>query len=180
MSDICVTEVMISEKKKILITGGAGFIGSHLVAGLLKRGDCEVWSLDNYSTGSEANHIAGAAYIRGDTKDIERLVAMKPDIVFHLGEYSRVEKSFDDMEKVWESNAAGTFSVLEFCRARRCGISRMWTISWPVLWRWGMRAKVMNTVWVMRQAIVFLMSRACLAHLSGCCRSAKATACPRL
>lgn len=49
---------MRSDKKKILITGGAGFIGSHLVAGLLKRGDCEVGSLDNYSTGKEENHIA--------------------------------------------------------------------------------------------------------------------------
>ncbi|MBI4224843.1 MAG: NAD-dependent epimerase/dehydratase family protein [Candidatus Sungbacteria bacterium] len=109
---------MRPRKKKILITGGAGFIGSHLVAGLLKRGDCEVYSLDNYSTGKEENHIAGAAYARGDTRDIERLITIKPDVVFHLGEYSRVEKSFDDMERVWESNAAGTFRVLEFCRKR--------------------------------------------------------------
>ena len=89
---------MNTQKKKILITGGAGFIGSHLVERLLERGDCEVYSLDNYSTGKKENHIAGASYIRGDTRDIEKLIAIRPDLVFHLGEYSRVEKSFDDCE----------------------------------------------------------------------------------
>lgn len=102
--------------KTILVTGGAGFIGSNLIERLVKDGATNVISLDNYSTGKKENHIAGAEYIEGDTKDIERLVRVKPDLVFHLGEYSRVEKSFDDIERVWDSNKNGTFAVLEFCR----------------------------------------------------------------
>jgi UDP-glucose 4-epimerase len=104
--------------KTIIVTGGAGFIGSHLIERLMKDGGSRVISLDNYFTGSEANHIPGAEYIKGDTRDIARLITETPDLVYHLGEYSRVEKSFDDMETVWQFNAAGTFAVLEFCRAR--------------------------------------------------------------
>ncbi|MCX6756554.1 MAG: NAD-dependent epimerase/dehydratase family protein, partial [Candidatus Nomurabacteria bacterium] len=103
-------------KKNILVTGGAGFIGSHLIEALLKTNSYEVFSLDNYFTGKKENHITGATYIEGNTKDIDKLVTIIPDIVFHLGEYSRVEKSFDDIEIVWESNKNGTFAVLEFCR----------------------------------------------------------------
>lgn len=103
-------------QKTILVTGGAGFIGSNLIETLLKTGSAKVISLDNYSTGKKENHIAGAEYIEGDTKDIENLISIKPDLVFHLGEYSRVEKSFDDIQRVWDSNKNGTFAVLEFCR----------------------------------------------------------------
>lgn len=103
-------------KKVVLVTGGAGFIGSNLIEALLKKKKYRTISLDDYSTGKKENHIAGAEYIEGNTRDIEKLVRIKPDLVFHLGEYSRVEKSFDDMEKVWRSNKDGTFAVLEFCR----------------------------------------------------------------
>src|SRR3989344_2746940 len=105
-----------SKKKIILVTGGAGFIGSNLIEQLVKDPDNQVYSLDNYSTGSKENHIAGATYIEGDTRDIAKLLKIKPDLVFHLGEYARVEKSFEDMETVWRSNKDGTFAVLEFCR----------------------------------------------------------------
>jgi UDP-glucose 4-epimerase len=102
--------------KKILITGGAGFIGSHLCETLSKDSSNRVISLDNYSTGGEANHVSGVEYIRGETKDIHSLITFSPDIVYHLGEYSRVEQSFDDLETVWDYNKAGTFEVLQFCR----------------------------------------------------------------
>jgi len=102
--------------KKVLVTGGAGFIGSHLCEELVYRGGCEVVSLDNYSTGSENNHIPGVEYIKGNTSDIDDLISFRPDYVYHLGEYSRVEQSFDDLQRVYEYNKIGTFSVLEFCR----------------------------------------------------------------
>jgi UDP-glucose 4-epimerase len=107
-------------KKKILVTGGAGFIGSHLCEELIKNESCEVWSLDDYSTGTVANHIPGTNYIRGNTKDIEKLVQFVPDLVYHLGEYSRVEQSFQDINTVWQSNAVGTFNVLQFCKKHAC------------------------------------------------------------
>lgn len=107
------------KQKTILVTGGAGFIGSHLIENLIEAG-ASVFSLDDYSTGKKENHIKGAKYIEGSTKDIEKLINFKPDIVYHLGEYARVEKSFDDIKRVWESNKNGTFSVLEFCRKNNC------------------------------------------------------------
>lgn len=100
---------------KVLVTGGAGFIGSHLCE-ILAKDKNEVISLDNYSTGSENNHVDGVAYIKGETKNIEKLVNFSPDIIYHLGEYSRVEQSFDDIKKVWNSNKTGIFAVLQFCK----------------------------------------------------------------
>ncbi|MDW6018306.1 NAD-dependent epimerase/dehydratase family protein [Vibrio plantisponsor] len=106
--------------KKILITGGAGFVGSHLCERLAQDNECEVYSLDNYFTGNESNHVSNVKYIKGSTKDISSLVDFSPDIVFHLGEYSRVEQSFDDIEKVLEFNKIGTYAVLEFVRKHKC------------------------------------------------------------
>jgi UDP-glucose 4-epimerase len=108
-----------SVSKTILVTGGAGFIGSHLIEELLKDGRNKLISLDNYFTGSEKNHVPGATYLRGETKDIETLVTEKPDIIYHLGEYSRVLTSFDDIPMVWRLNDSGTFSVLEYCRKNK-------------------------------------------------------------
>ncbi|GHZ48446.1 TPA: NAD-dependent epimerase/dehydratase family protein [Vibrio cholerae] len=109
-------------KKKILVTGGAGFVGSHLCERLAQDPNNEVYSLDNYFTGSEANHVPNVTYIKGETADIESLVTFKPDMVYHLGEYSRVEQSFDDIERVWHYNKAGIFAVLEFVRKAGCKI----------------------------------------------------------
>ena len=105
------------KNKNILVTGGAGFIGSHLCEELFNLGNT-VCSLDNYFTGSENNHIKGVKYIKGNTKDIFKLIDFAPDIIYHLGEYSRVEQSFDDMRVVYEYNKIGTFEVLEFARKK--------------------------------------------------------------
>ena len=109
-------------KKRILVTGGAGFVGSHLCERLAQDNNNEVYSLDNYFTGSEANHVPNVTYIKGNTKDIATLVDFNPDMVYHLGEYSRVEQSFGDIEKVWEYNKDGIFAVLEFVRKAGCKI----------------------------------------------------------
>ncbi len=113
---------MAQDKATVIVTGGAGLIGSHLIGLLLKKG-YRVVSLDNYFIGSKDNHVEGAEYVEGHTKDIEKLLgAENPAIIFHLGEYSRVEQSFDDLPLVWESNVHGTFQVFEYWRKRRCRI----------------------------------------------------------
>lgn len=103
--------------KLILVTGGAGFIGSHLCARLVKDGH-RVISLDNYFTGSRENHVSGIDYRDGHTKDIEKHIPESPDLIYHLGEYSRVEKSLAEPALVWDLNKDGTFGVVEFWRKR--------------------------------------------------------------
>jgi UDP-glucose 4-epimerase len=107
--------------KKILVTGGAGFVGSHLCEKLVSM-NYDVYSLDNYFTGSKNNHVKNVTYIQGNTRDSSELVNFNPDMVYHLGEYSRVEQSFDDIAKVYEYNKTGTFAVLEFVRKAGCKI----------------------------------------------------------
>lgn len=110
---------MNGEKKTVIVTGGAGLIGPSLIELLLPK--YRVVSLDNYFIGSEKNHIEGAEYVKGHTKDIEALLGSEnPAIIFHLGEYSRVEQSFDDVQLVWDLNVHGTFGILEYWRKRKC------------------------------------------------------------
>ncbi|HEV3245173.1 MAG TPA: NAD-dependent epimerase/dehydratase family protein [Candidatus Paceibacterota bacterium] len=107
----------MAPKETVLVTGGAGMIGSRLIELLLPS--YRVVSLDNYFIGKKENHVQGAEYVEGHTKDIEALLGKeKPKIIFHLGEYSRVEQSFKDIELVWQSNVMGTHYVLEYWRKR--------------------------------------------------------------
>jgi UDP-glucose 4-epimerase len=108
-----------AQKRLILVTGGAGFIGSHLCERLVKDG-CKVISLDNYFAGSENNHAEGVEYRKGHTKDVERLIPETPDMIYHLGEYSRVAKSLEEPDVVFDLNILGTYGVLEFWRKRKC------------------------------------------------------------
>jgi len=107
--------------KIILVTGGAGHIGSHLIEQLLTDTNNKIISLDNYFTGSPNNHFPGVDYRRGHTKDIDKLIPETPDIVFHLGEYARVAPSLDEPEIVYDLNTVGTFAIVEFCRHRQVG-----------------------------------------------------------
>ena len=106
------------QQRTLLVTGGAGHVGSHLIEVLLENPANRVISLDNYFNGSRNNHIAGAEYREGHTKDIATLVPERPDIVFHLGEYARISTSKDDIAHVFSMNTVGTFAVAEFCRKR--------------------------------------------------------------
>jgi UDP-glucose 4-epimerase len=106
-------------QRTILVTGGAGHVGSHVIELLVADERNRVISLDNYFNGSADNHIPGAEYREGHTKNIERLVPETPDIVYHLGEYARIAPSFEDVKLVFDMNLAGTFAVAEFCRTRK-------------------------------------------------------------
>ena len=100
-------------KKNILITGGAGFVGSHLVKRLKEYGN-NVKVLDNYFTGNKKNHIDGVFYKRGQTKNIFNYFRNFPvDYIYHLGEYSRVEQSYEDIELVMQYNAYPFYEILK-------------------------------------------------------------------
>ena len=109
----------MADSKLVLVTGGAGFIGSHLCARLVSDGH-RVIILDNYFTGSRDNHVSGVEYREGHTKDIEQHVPETPDLIYHLGEYSRVERSLTEPALVLDLNAQGTQGVVEFWRKRGC------------------------------------------------------------
>ncbi len=109
-------EPLFQQKQVILVTGGAGFIGTHLCKRLQKEGHTVI-SLDMYSTGTTQNHVPGVTYYTGATRNIFEHIQEKPSLIYHLGEYSRVEQSFESVQQVLESNVIGTHTVLEFARA---------------------------------------------------------------
>ena len=105
--------------KKILITGGAGFIGSNLIKFFLQKTHFEIISLDNYSTGSKKNHINSPRikYLKGENQDINKLLnKYKSHIhtIFHFGEFSRIYQSFINYDKCIRSNLKGSFEVITF------------------------------------------------------------------
>lgn len=102
--------------KKFLIIGGAGFIGSNLIKKLAESSHNEIVSLDNYLTGKESNHVNGVQYFHGEAKQINSIIDFKPEIIFHLGEYSRVEKSFEDVDLVFKNNYESIYYVLKFAK----------------------------------------------------------------
>jgi len=108
--------------KNILVIGGAGFVGSNLCLLLSKKGN-NVFSYDNYFTGEECNHHEDINYYKGESKHINEVnFGIKFDIVYHLGEYSRVEQSFDDIDKVFDFNMSSIYSVLKFAKNNKAKI----------------------------------------------------------
>ena len=104
----------------IIVTGGAGFVGSNLIEYLMLKTNLKIISLDNYSSGNKKNHIINrrVKYINGHTKDINRILdKYKSNInsVFHFGEFSRIYQSFILMNQCIQSNTIGTNAVFDFC-----------------------------------------------------------------
>jgi len=107
------------KKNTIVITGGAGFVGSNLITLLLKKTKFKIISIDNYSSGSIKNHIKDerVKYLRGETKDIAKLLN-KPEIlnsIFHFGEFARIYQSFINLNDCINSNTIGSNAVFNFC-----------------------------------------------------------------
>ena len=107
-------------KNIIVVTGGAGFIGSNLISLLVKKTNFKIISLDNYSSGSKKNYIKNnqVNYLKGDTKNISRkLETYKNNIhsIFHFGEFARIYQSFLKMEECIDSNTIGSNAVFNFC-----------------------------------------------------------------
>ena len=106
-------------KKKILITGGAGFVGTNLIKLFLKRTNYKIISLDDYSSGNKKNHIKNkrVKYIKGKTVDIEKIIKKPKEInsIFHFGEFARIYQSFLKMNECIESNNIGSNAVFNYC-----------------------------------------------------------------
>ena len=107
-------------KNIIIVTGGAGFIGSNLIELLIKKTKKKIICLDNYSTGSKKNHIKSnrIKYIKGNTVNINNL--LKKNIknihsLFHFGEFARIYQSFKKFDECYDSNTIGTKAIFKFC-----------------------------------------------------------------
>ena len=103
------------ENKNILVTGGAGAVGSNLIKRLILNG-ANVTSWDNYSAGKKDNHFPYCNYVRIDTNEAAEAFDPKFDLVFHLGEYSKVVPSFEEVVTAFDYNIKGSFELLEQCR----------------------------------------------------------------
>jgi UDP-glucose 4-epimerase len=106
---------MPSSLKTVLVTGGAGFIGTNLVL-KLKSLNYNIIVLDNLSYGKKQNYVDDVVYIESHTKDIFKHELPKIDLIFHLGEYSKITPSYEEIATVFDLNITGSFTILEYAR----------------------------------------------------------------
>ena len=107
-------------KNIIIVTGGAGFVGSNLIEFLLKKTSYKIISLDNYSTGNKKNHLESKRiqYVKCDTSEINKILDKKKKkikVIFHFGEFARIYQSFKKFDECIKSNSIGSKAVFKFC-----------------------------------------------------------------
>ena len=107
-------------KNIIIVTGGAGFVGSNLIKSLLKKTHKKIVSLDNYSSGNKKNHLKDirVKYIKAETIDIAKnlnIIKNKIHSIFHFGEFARIYQSFKKFDECFRSNSIGSNAVFKFC-----------------------------------------------------------------
>jgi len=107
-------------KNIIVVTGGAGFVGTNLIELILKKTSLNIISFDNYSTGKIKNHILDkrVKYLKGHSKNISKILKNyknKIHTIFHFGEFARIYQSFIKMNDCMESNSVGSHEVFRFC-----------------------------------------------------------------
>ena len=107
-------------KNLLVVTGGAGFVGSNLIEKLLIKTNYKILSIDNYSSGTKKNHLknSNVEYVNGSTINISEILKKKRKKIkslFHFGEFSRIYQSFMNFDKCFESNSLGTQEVFKFC-----------------------------------------------------------------
>ena len=107
------------KKNKIIVTGGAGFVGTNLIKFFFKKTKYKILSIDNYSSGTKYNHIKNSRvkYINSNTVNIEKLIKKPKEIlsVFHFGEFARIYQSFLQMNECINSNSVGSNAIFNFC-----------------------------------------------------------------
>jgi UDP-glucose 4-epimerase len=111
-------------KNIIVVTGGAGFVGSNLIKLFIKKTKFNIISIDNYSTGSKKNHLKTnrVEYIKSNTKNISNILEKykkKINSLFHFGEFSRIYQSFNKMNECINSNSIGSHEVFNFCLSNK-------------------------------------------------------------